>query len=117
MIQLQVFNDLSSDFEQTVTLDSYAVTLRIMWNVRSQFWEMRVTNANEDMVSGIKMVPNWPLLNQHKALMPIPGDFLLIREDPYAGEFPTFDNLGSLFNLYYLDADEVATWKALNGVG
>lgn len=117
MIQLQVFNTLSADFSQSITLGTTVVDLRLMWNVRSGFWMLRVTDANEKMVAAVKLVPNFLLLRQHKALFPMPGDLLLVREDPFAPEFPTFESLGTAFNLYFLDEDEVAEWENTNGLG
>lgn len=117
MIQLQAFNTLSSDFSQSLTLGTIVVKIRLVWNIRSGFWTMSVIDANENHVAGIKLVPNYLLLRHHRALLPVPGDLILIRENPYAQEFPTFENLGSAFNLYFLDEDEVIEWEDTNGLG
>lgn len=117
MIQLQVFNTLSADFEQGLTLGGMAIQLRLIWNVRSEFWMLRVSNQDGVQVASVKLVPNYLLLRQHKALFPLAGDLLLVREDPQASEFPTFEGLGKTFNLYFLDDEEVIQWENTNGLG
>ena len=117
MIQLQVFNTLSADFEQQLALGAITVTLRLTWNSRSEFWMLSVVDANDRRVYAVKLVPNYLLLRQHKALFPLVGDILLVREDPQAGEYPTFENLGTAFNLYFLNEEEVLQWEDTNGLG
>lgn len=117
MMQLPVFNSMSSDFTQTITLGTVPVRIRMVWNVRSELWVMRLEDADDHALAAITLVVGTLLLRQTKAQFPIPGDLLLVRERADAGDYPTFENLGSDFNLYYLTEDEVLTWEDTNGLG
>lgn len=117
MMQLQMFNTMSADFTQTVTLGTVPVQMRLVWNVRSSLWAMWITDAEERTLATVALVPNMLLLRQSKAQFPLPGDLLLVRERPDAGAYPTFANLGVDFNLYYLTEEEALTWEDLNGLG
>ena len=117
MIALPIFNNVSSDFIQVVTLGTTMTIVRLTWNVRSEFWNMRVSDANDNALATVKLVPYWPLLRQHKGLFPFSGDLMLVRENPGASEFPTFESLGSDFGLYYLTEEEVLAWEDANGLG
>lgn len=115
MIQLQVFQNVSSDFIQTINLDGQIVTLRMTYNIRSGFFFLTFTDSKENPLNGIKMVPNWLLLDQRKALIDFDGDLMILKVNLEAEDVITYDNLGTDWLLYYLTPDEVADWKTENG--
>ena len=63
-----------------------------------------------------KLCTLWPVCHSHRALVPIVGDFVLMPEVSPAPDYPTFEGLGTTHNLYWLDADELATWEAALGI-
>lgn len=116
MIQIPVFNDSASDFEQTITLGTQEIVLRIAWNSRSQFWFMDLDDQQGNVVYSRKLVPILPILYSHRASIPIAGDFVLLPEDTPGPEYPTFEGLGKTHNLYWLDADELVEWEVALGI-
>ncbi len=65
MIKLSMID--ANDFVQTAILDGNTYKLRFSWNSYSQCWLLDVrTNTNVDIVRGISVVANFPLLKQHK---------------------------------------------------
>lgn len=116
MIQVPTFNDTASDFEQTITLGPQELLIRLAWNTRSSFWFMDVDDQRGNVIYSRKLCPGLPIFYSHRALMPIVGDFVLMREDDTAPEYPTFEGLGTTHNLYWLDQDELAEWEAFLGV-
>lgn len=116
VIQIQAFNAETSDFTQTVLLGLQTVTLRLQWNTRAGFWFVSTKIDAVGEVKSIKCVPNWPLLEQYKATLPLEGDLMLLPEGLGQPEYPTFDGLGVTHNLHWLSVEELATWRTLNGL-
>lgn len=116
MIQIPIFNDTASDFEQAITLGTQELVLRICWNSRSQFWFLDIDDQQGNVIYSRKLVPLLPILYSHRASMPIAGDFVLIPEDSVSPEYPTFEGLGKTHNLYWFDADELALWELSLGI-
>ena len=116
MIQIPAFNATSADFEQTITLGSQELSIRLAWNSRSEFWYMDLDDQRGHVVRSRKLVPLLPIFRSHKALMPIIGDFVLMPESDDAPEYPTFDGFGTTHTLNWLDATELALWEAALGL-
>lgn len=122
MIEIPIFNQTASDFEQRITLGPQELLIRLAWNSRAQFWFMDIDDQQGHAIYGRKVVPLFPILYSHRALMPIVGDFVLMMESDAAPEYPTFDGLGAsgltttTHTLNWLDATELEAWEAALGI-
>lgn len=57
----------SNDFVQSAVLDGTVYKLHFSWNSRASQWSVDIRNSsNEDIVRGIAIVPNFPLLHQYE---------------------------------------------------
>jgi len=117
MINLPMFQNDSTDFQYSIDLDNVSVQLRFTYNVRSGYFRMNIATENYSLY-GLKMVPDYPLLDNHKALFPeLLGDIIITQVNRLDEQIDcTFDNLGTDFKVYYYNADELASWKANNGI-
>lgn len=95
-------------YTQKVTLDGQTFTLEFKWNIREEFWYMNLLNDdNVAIVSGIKIVTNWPLLrrvtNEERPL----GDFFAY-DITDVGTEAGFEELGERVLLLYFSQAELA---------
>lgn len=68
----------ANSFAESVVLDSSLYRLRFNWNDTSKSWTMDVcTNDNADIVRGISVVPNFPLLNTYRRIKTLPSGELM----------------------------------------
>jgi len=116
MIQIPIFQAVSSDFFQEIDLGGQLVQLRMTYNIRVGFFFLTFTDQDGTSLSSIKIVPTWPLLNQVKSLLNFSGDLVVIKTDADAGDLITYDNFGNGWDLFYLTEAELATWKVENGL-
>ena len=94
----------SADQTLNVTLDDEPYTLKITYNVRFDFFTLSINEKDGDnLISGIKMVHNFPLVNRFGRTL-FKGDLYLLHKGGKDIR-PTFDNLGSDFGLYYYDQE------------
>lgn len=114
MIEIPVFQNNSADFTQDIILEGIVIGIRIVFNIRNEHFHITLSVENE-IIYGLKMVTNFPLLFQHKAQMSkISGDFIILNADETSAEL-TYNNLGSSWKLYYITDSELDTWKIENG--
>lgn len=116
MIRIPTFQQSSADFNQEIELGGQLVQLRIIRNIRNEFFHFRFTDQNGNIIYGIKIVPNWPLLDWHKGFTDFQGDFLVLKDDEDAGTEITYDNFGSGWNLYFGTENEIDAWKVSIGL-
>lgn len=116
MIRIPTFQISSADFEQDINLNDQIVNIRITYNIRDEYFFLIFTDQDGNVVSNIKIVPNWLLLNQHKALLTFDGDLIVSKTDEEAGDVITYDNFGSGWDLFCLTEQETRDWKKENGV-
>ena len=116
MIRLPVFQSTASIFFYTIVLGDARFIVKLMWNSRSENWHITVTDENTDVINGVKVVGNWPLLSSHRAQITMDGDLVVI---PLITDPPplTYDNLGTEWQLVYMTSDELAAWSLTNGLG
>ena len=117
MLEIPLFNTKSADFTQTIDLDNITVTIRLTYNVRVAVFFMSIETENNSLTS-MKCILEYPILYPHRALFPeLPGDFFLIKVTN-ANEVVDFsyENFGTVYKLFYYDAEEVATWESENGL-
>lgn len=104
MIRIPVPDQNSSVVE--ASLGEITYFLRLDWNAEAQIWTMGIANArNEDVLRGVVLVPNTPLLGQFQHLRIPPGEFVAYVEDDQIGR-NTFAN--GRARLLYLTEDDLA---------
>lgn len=117
---IPTFQSQSADFTQTLELGGQLVELRLVWNIRAEFWfihSFRMLNFEGNEIYGIKCVKAFPLFHIHKALLPdFQGDFITVKVDEAAENQITYDNFGAGWGLYYITEDELDEWENLNGL-
>lgn len=60
----------ANDFVESIVIDTVTYSLHFAWNDSAQCWTMDLRNSkNEDIVRGVSVVPNFPLLNQYRRHM------------------------------------------------
>ncbi|MFA6910729.1 MAG: hypothetical protein WCQ59_06335 [Candidatus Cloacimonadaceae bacterium] len=108
---------VSADQQFRIQLGDEMVTLRLVYNDRSNFWFITVTNSNGDALDSIKVVPNWPLLNQYVSAKPIEGDLFVFPVVSTTQEPIGYEGLGDAWMLCWASSDEVNEWRSNNGLG
>ncbi len=119
MKTIPVFQSISSKFKQNLVLADLLIELEIHWNSRSNAFYMDIIDTeNDDILTGVKLVPNWLLIRQFRAYLPnLNGDFIVTKVDDTAGNRVTYDNLGTGYILYFLTLDEAEEWEDEYGLG
>lgn len=117
MIDIPTFQSDSSDFRQEIELGSQLVQVHITFNTRigDGFFFLEFTDQNENVLKGIKITPNWLLMDWHRGTLEFVGDLIVRKVDDEAGDLITYDNFGDGWNLTYFTVAEVAAWKTDNG--
>ena len=85
MLSISTFQNVSADTQQTVVLDGQSVIIRFVYNVRNEYFTLTLTDQNGNTLYGIKVVPNWLLLNQYKGFTDLVGDLVVFKVDEDAG--------------------------------
>ena len=109
MIIIPIFKSVSSTFTQRIELDTVIYVLTIQWNSREEAWYLSIFTDNEDpILSGLKLVPNYQLLDQYEHIEALPnGDFAVIDLEVGSQGVITYDNLGERYQLIYLSESEL----------
>lgn len=118
MKKLVIDPTLAADQEiRFQTSEGTPVTVRLIYNVRSGFWNMDVT-AGGATLYGVKLVPGWPLLKEYKATFSIVGDFLFLPTSTDARDSVfKYEDLGVVWFAYWLTEAEAAAWEVSRGLG
>ena len=115
MIEIPVFQNTSANFNQEIELADQLVQLKIIYNIRNEFFVLHFTDQNGDILPGIKIVPDYLLLWNHMGAIEFEGDLMVNQADDEAGDDITYTNFGNGWNLYYLTAAEVLAWRTAHG--
>lgn len=119
LLVIPMFQDIASKFEQEMLLGNSNVVLKIYWVERAKAWffDFRIPDTGE-VVLGIRIIPQWPLLRQYKAVIPsFLGDLFVGKVDSNADDELTFENLNNEgWALYYITDDELEEWEASVGI-
>ena len=93
-------------------LEDVTFFLRFDWNSEAGIWVMGIANArNEDIIRGLALVPNTPLLEQFRHLAVPAGEFVVYaNDDDLRIGRDTF--LTGAAALYYLTEAEVAALQS-----
>lgn len=101
----------ANDFVESVILEGATYKLHFGWNHYSQGWSMDVRNEkNEDLVRGVSVVPNFPLLHQHRRLELPPGEIMAVVTNPANPSCQSIgrqDFLNGKFSLVYIPKKEL----------
>lgn len=92
-----------------VELDGNPYILRVLWNERFGYFSLSISTADEvAILKNIKMVKNFPLIGKFKSnLLPF-GDLYFVQVKGKVDR-PAYEDLGVNFDLYYYEADPVAS--------
>lgn len=92
-----------------IELDGNPYNLRVLWNERFGYFSLSIYTADgEPVLVNIKMVKNYPLIGRFKnQLLPL-DEFYFVQEKG-TPKRPEYGDLGVTFELYYFEADPVAT--------
>jgi hypothetical protein len=89
-------------YTQRITLDGVEYVFKFDWNDRESRWYFGLFAIDETpIVTGIKVVANWPLLRRFTAEKVPPGVLVAVDLSPERGESPTFTELGFRVRLLY----------------
>jgi hypothetical protein len=102
-----------ADQKLSVELDGNPYRLRVVWNERFGYFSLTVmTSDDEDILTNIKMVKNYPLTSRFKDTRLPTGSLYFVQEKGTADK-ADFDDLGVTFGLYYYEPDTVVTTTAV----
>lgn len=112
----------ANDFVTAAILDGVNYKLHFSWNDGGDegFWTIDLRDSgNSDIIRGLKLVPNFPLLNQYRRLSDkIPrGEFLVVVVNQTMTVNQTIPRDGfskGTFSLIYLPAEELKSVLAEN---
>jgi len=104
---LPVYVSDSPRYLYNIPLDGDIFVLYFHWNSRENFWYMDIlkSDGTTNILTGIKLVPNYRLLKQYKAIDGLPkGDFVLYdSEENVQDEQLTFENFGVRYKMLYFE--------------
>lgn len=101
-----------ASYTQRTRLDGRDFTLVFKWHQREERWYLSLWDeSEEEIVAGIKVLANWPLLRHHRADPRVPPGELVAVDLTTNGTPPGFDELGieRRCELTYFDAEELET--------
>lgn len=110
MIQLSMID--ANDFVQSATLDGTVYKLHYAWNDYAKQWTLGIRDAQGiDIIRGIAIVPNFPLLFQHHRTENVPkGEILAMVVDAEKQENQTIgrkDFVNGRFSIVYVSEGEI----------
>ena len=117
MVKLPQLPGNTPDLEMSIKLGTQPVTLRFTWNTRAMAWFLSITFSDQSFLGPLKITQNFPVFHNFSAISQLKGDIVVFKDDPSVGNDITFDSLGNGHGIYFLDPDDLATWKAANGLG
>jgi hypothetical protein len=91
-----------SNYRQIVSLSGVDYELFFAWNSRESRWYFSLSNDGVRLLSGIKVVINWPLIRPGQSLPMSPG-MLIAIDATGAGVDPGLSDFGDRVTLMYVD--------------
>lgn len=89
-------------YTQRTTLDGREYQLRFDYNGREDRWYLDILTVDgQKLVTGIKLIGNWPLLRRFTDPRLPPGNLVAVDFSPLEGEPPGFAELGRRVLLTY----------------
>ena len=98
-----------NSFVETVMLDDTSFRLRFNWNDYSGFWTVDICdNNNVDIVNGIVVVLNFPLLQQYRRHADLPdGELLAVVNDSTVSSITRDDFINGKVSMIYIPKEEM----------
>lgn len=100
----------ANSFVKAVILDNLALRLRFDWNDHQQQWYMDICgNDNADIIRGLPLVANYPLLKQYRRHQKIPpGELLAVLTNEQDAAIGRKDFINGRASLVYVPEVEVS---------
>jgi len=84
-----------ADYTQRMTLDGRVFTLHFTWNQREEAWYLALLDeADVELLSGIKVIANWALLEWYKYDPRLPDGEFFAHDLTGDGSNPGYDDFG-----------------------
>jgi hypothetical protein len=84
-----------ADYTQRMTLDGRVFTLHFTWNQREEAWYLALLDeADVEVISGVKIIANWPLLDFSKYDPRLPDGEFIAFDLTGNGSNPGYDDFG-----------------------
>lgn len=109
MIVIPTFQDRSSRYEFDIELAGDIWHLLFSWNAREEVWYMDIQDQDQNnILLGIKIVPNYLLLDQYKSYALPAGEFICwdLKQTPETGTLD-FDTFGKRYQLLFFSDEEL----------
>jgi len=101
------------NYTQQVLLDGITYIVRLHWNERERAWYFDLLDAsNSPIISGRRLVANWPLLHRCADPRKPPGEIYCIDRSA-TGQDPGYDDVDDRIVLLYYDAEELGLTSAI----
>ena len=102
----------NSNHELTIELENIIYRLYFLYNEKFDYWSMSIFNEDDDLLlSGIKIVPNYPMIYYLNNRVDITGDFYCEISSKKTSSITRNSFVSGEANLLYLTDEEVATIK------
>lgn len=115
MILIPVDPTKSADQSFRVQLGNQITEIRLTWNSRSERWAMTISGAFGTL-SGLHLVPDWPILRDREAATSFEGDFIVRALTAAVGDRIGYEELGTVWGLCWMTPDEKAAWEVYYGL-
>jgi hypothetical protein len=96
---IPVRNDAS--FTETVSLDGKPYDLTFVWNQREESWQLTIGFEAVTLISGVKIVPSWELINRF-ANSNLPPGLILVIDTAIKYTRPVKEDLGVRLKIFYV---------------
>ena len=108
MLNIPLIN-LAYAYDITIDLEDTIYILRFDYNTVEEMWYLSILDDDETyIISSIKLVPNYALLEDFTvAGMPAGEFYLYDPEDDTGSTYPTIDNFYTRFQLLYVPLAEL----------
>lgn len=94
MQTIELYDD--PDYLISAVLDNVLYFLHLSWNTEGFFWTMSIEDYNHEiLISGVKIVPNYPLIRRYSLSGLPPGEFIvaseasIVSKSDFADQFAT----------------------------
>lgn len=97
----------ANDFVVEAELDDVTYYLQFSWNNEANYWSLSIENANnESILSGLRIVTNWPLLFKYQHLNLPKGDLIAVSLDKRKTDIGRNDFVDNIVELVYISQAE-----------
>lgn len=99
----------ANSFVESVILDSILYRIRLNWNDDGKYWTLDVcNNDNSELVRGIVVVPNFPLLHAYRRIKGLPpGELLAVVPSASISDIGRKDFTNGKARLIYMPKEEL----------